>query len=100
VLAGGEGLRLRPLVIIKGNDFGEPAYLIEEGQVEASKRLDGQTVHLASLRARQVFGELSMIDEKPRSATVTTVTTIVVSELRPDHSFNSFQTEPKGRSHS
>ena len=52
VLAGGEGLRLRPLVIIKGNDFGETAYLIEEGQVEVSKKLDGQTVNLASLRAR------------------------------------------------
>jgi CRP-like cAMP-binding protein len=36
-----------------------------------------------------------MIDEKPRSATVTAVTTTVVSELRPDHFFNSFQTEPK-----
>jgi hypothetical protein len=37
VLAGGEGLRLRPVVIIKGNDFGEMAYLFEEGQVEVSK---------------------------------------------------------------
>ena len=52
MLAGGEGLRLRPLVIIKGNDFGEPAYLIEEGRIEVSKKLDGQTVHLASLKAR------------------------------------------------
>jgi Cyclic nucleotide-binding domain/FHA domain len=71
------------------------AYLIEEGQVEVSKKLDGQTVHLASLRARYILGEMSMIDEKPRSATVTAVTTTVVSELRPDHFFNSFQTEPK-----
>jgi hypothetical protein len=52
VLAGGEGLRLRPLVIIKGDDLDEPAYLIEEGRVEVSKKPDGQTVHLASRRAR------------------------------------------------
>jgi hypothetical protein len=31
---------------LKGNDFGETAYLFEEGQVEVSKKLDGQTVHL------------------------------------------------------
>jgi CRP-like cAMP-binding protein len=82
-------------VIVKENDFGESAYLVEEGQVEVSKELDGQTVHLAYLRAGEIFGEMSMIDEKPRSATVTAVTTTVVSELRRDHFFNSFQTEPK-----
>jgi FHA domain len=36
-----------------------------------------------------------MIDEKPRSATVTAVTTTVVSELRRDHFFDSFRIEPK-----
>src|SRR5215467_9217574 len=81
-------------VIIKENDFGETAYRIEEGEVEVSKELDGQSVHLAYMRAGEIFGEMSMIDEKPRSATVTAVTPTVVSELRRDHFFNSFQTEP------
>jgi Cyclic nucleotide-binding domain/FHA domain len=82
-------------VIVQENDFGETAYLIEQGQVEVSKELDGQTVHLAYLGAGEIFGEMSMIDEKPRSATVTAVTTTVVSELRRDHFFNSLQTDPK-----
>ena len=38
---------------------------------------------------------MSMIDEKPRSATVTAVTETLVSEIRRDDFFNSFQTEPK-----
>src|SRR4029434_16810 len=69
-------------VIVQENDLGETAYLIEQGQVEVSKELDGQHVHLAYLGAGAIFGEMSMIDEKPRSATVTAVTATVVSELR------------------
>ena len=82
-------------VIVQENDFGETAYLIEQGQVEVSKELDGQNVHLAYLGAGEIFGEMSMIDEKPRSATVTAVTETVVSEIRRDDFFNSFQTDPK-----
>ena len=82
-------------VIVQENDFGDTAYRIEQGQVEVSKELDGQTVHLAYLGAGAIFGEMSMIDEKPRSATVTAVTETVVSELRRDDFFHSFQTDPK-----
>ena len=59
-------------VIIQENDLGETAYVITQGQVEVSKELNGQKVHLAYLGAGETFGEMSMIDEKPRSATVTT----------------------------
>ena len=82
-------------VIVRENDFGETAYIIGEGRVEVSKELDGRNVHLAYLSAGETFGEMSMIDEKPRSATVTAVSETVVSEIRRDDFFNSFQTDPK-----
>jgi hypothetical protein len=82
-------------VIVQEHDFGETAYVIEQGQVEVSKDLDGQHVHLAYLGAGETFGEMSMIDEKPRSATVTAVTETVVREIRRDDFFNSFQTDPQ-----
>jgi CRP-like cAMP-binding protein len=82
-------------VIVQENDFGEDAYVIEQGQVEVTKELDGQNIHLAYLGAGETFGEMSMIDEKPRSATVTAVTETVVSEIRREDFFNSFQTDPK-----
>jgi CRP-like cAMP-binding protein len=81
-------------VIVRENDFGETAYIIGEGQVEVSKKLDGQDVHLAYLGVGETFGEMSMIDEKPRSATVTAVTQTVVRAIRRDDFFNSFQTDP------
>jgi len=82
-------------VIIREKDLGETAYVIAEGQVEVSKELNGQNVHLAYLGAGETFGEMSMIDEKPRSATVTAVRETLVSEIRRDDFFNSFQTDPK-----
>jgi CRP/FNR family transcriptional regulator, cyclic AMP receptor protein len=81
-------------VIIQENNLGETAYVITQGRVEVSKELQGQKVHLAYLGAGETFGEMSMIDEKPRSATVTAVTETVVSEIRRDDFFNSFQTDP------
>ena len=82
-------------VIVRENEFGETAYIIEEGQVEVSKALDGRNVHLAYLGPGETFGEMSMIDEKPRSATVTAVTETVVSEIRRDDFFKTFQIDPK-----
>jgi hypothetical protein len=81
-------------IIIQENDVGETAYVITDGQVEVSKELRGQKVHLAYLGTGETFGEMSMIDEKPRSATVTAITETMVSEIRRDDFFNSFQTDP------
>jgi len=82
-------------VIIREDNVGETAYVINQGQVEVSKELQGQKVHLATLGAGETFGEMSMIDEKPRSATVTAVSETLVCEIRRDDFFNSFQTDPK-----
>ena len=81
-------------VIIRENDLGETAYVIGEGQVEVTKELNGRSVHLAYLGAGDCFGEMSMIDEKPRSATVTAITETVVSEIGRDEFFHSFQSDP------
>ena len=86
-------MRLERLLFEKTN-LGETACVITQGQVEVSKELQGQKVHLAYLGAGETFGEMSMIDEKPRSATVTAVTETLVSEVRRDDFFNSFQTDP------
>ena len=81
-------------VIVQENEHGETAYVIQQGQVEVSKEQNGRNVHLAYLGAGDTFGEMSMIDEKPRSATVRAVTETVVSEIRRDDFFNSFHTDP------
>ena len=82
-------------VILRENEPGETAYIIETGQVEVTKEQDGLRVHLAYVGAGASFGEMSMIDDKPRSATVTAIEATVVREIHRDVFFESLQTHPE-----
>jgi EAL domain-containing protein (putative c-di-GMP-specific phosphodiesterase class I) len=75
--------------IFRMGDRGRDAYIIERGNVEVSMMRNGESVILAELGKGEIFGELSMIDDAPRSATVTATedTEVVVIQrsrlLRP-----------------
>jgi hypothetical protein len=60
--------------IFKQGELGHEAFLISKGTVKVSQ-IDpdtGQVMELATLGRGELFGELSLIDEHPRSATITT----------------------------
>lgn len=78
-------------VILCENDIGETAYVVESGRVEVLKKLDGKNVHLAYIGPGEPFGEMSMIDEKPRSASVVAVERTTIRELRRDEFLHAFQ---------
>jgi len=82
-------------IIIKENDMGETAYIIDRGRVEVTKELAGGKVHLGYVAAGETFGEMSMIDDKPRSATITAVEETVAREIHRDAFFESLQTDPE-----
>lgn len=50
-------------------DLGDEAYRIVEGRVEISIQEDGQKLVLATLGEGEIFGEMAMIENRPRSAT-------------------------------
>jgi CRP/FNR family cyclic AMP-dependent transcriptional regulator len=81
-------------VIFLENTIGETAYVIEHGRVEVLKKLDGKNVHLAYIGPGEPFGEMSMIDEKPRSATVVAVEKTTVRELHRDEFLPTLQSQP------
>ncbi len=78
-------------VILRENEAGDTAYIIEQGRVEIIKELDDRYVHLAYLGVGQTFGEMSMIDDKPRSATVKAVEDTLVREIHRDNFFDTLR---------
>ena len=58
-------------VLITEGQPGEALFLIRDGKVIVQKKHEDKTVDLAELAAGSVFGEMSLIDSFPTSATVT-----------------------------
>lgn len=69
--------------IIKEKTFGTSAYIIKRGRVEVSKAKEpsGTKLVLAVLGKGEIFGELGLIEDKPRSATVTALDEVEVSVI-------------------
>lgn len=81
-------------LIIRENDPGETAYIIESGKVEITKDSNGKPVHIAFLQAGSTFGEMGMVDDLPRSASVTAVEETVVREFHRDDLYAAMKDSP------
>ena len=58
-------------IIFREGDKGRAAYLIERGAVEISKSSRRGDVAIGRLEERGIFGEMALIDDRPRMATAT-----------------------------
>jgi len=56
--------------IIHEGTTGSYAYLILSGSVEVSKKVGEEKLVLSRLVKGNIFGEMSLVDDKPRSATI------------------------------
>jgi CRP-like cAMP-binding protein len=57
-------------VIIRQGEEGTCMYVIQEGEVEVVKELDGKEVTLAVLGNGELFGEMAIFEREVRMATV------------------------------
>jgi CRP/FNR family cyclic AMP-dependent transcriptional regulator len=82
-------------VVIEKGSHGTCAYVIESGRVEISSLANNKRVVLAILGKEQIFGEMGLIEDKPRSATVTAIDDVRLTVISRE-SFNElFDKNPK-----
>lgn len=64
-------------VLFRQGDAAEQAYAVDEGWVSISRAdTDGNEMVLANLSRGALFGELAILDQKPRSATATAISNV------------------------
>lgn len=82
-------------VIIEKDSIGTSAYMINSGAVEVSSLENNKKVILAKLGTREIFGEMGLIEDKPRSATVTAIENTELNEITREEFNELFQKNPK-----
>lgn len=71
--------------IISEGDPADAFYVITEGKVMVSKTAsDGTNRFIAHLTSGDIFGEIAILDNLPRSATVSTVGPVTVLKIKKD----------------
>lgn len=70
-------------MVVQEFDIGDSMYVILEGEVKVSTfSAEGREVVLALLGKGSFFGEMSLLDEEPRSANVTTMERSKLANIR------------------
>lgn len=79
----GKGVSLKEGdVLFQEDDLGDRMFLIISGQVEVYRIIDGgYIVTLATLKASDILGEMSLLDAFPRSASAKAVTDCALISL-------------------
>jgi CRP-like cAMP-binding protein len=81
-------------VIFEDGSHGDWIYVVEEGEVEISKRIDEQKIVIEVLKPGEMFGELAYIGRMARTATAIAVGPTVVGLLDRDYFDREFNSLP------
>jgi CRP-like cAMP-binding protein len=81
-------------VIFKSGDAARQAYLIQQGTVELLREQGGELVRLTELESGEVFGEMSLIEERPHSLTARAASAVELSGLTRDDFENLLTSDP------
>ncbi|HEV7700926.1 MAG TPA: DUF1003 domain-containing protein [Pyrinomonadaceae bacterium] len=82
-------------IIFRAGDLGDDLYIVRSGEVELSvKDVTGQKIVLTVVEKNDIFGELSMLDARPRSATAAALEDSELLLLDRDDLLMLFQKQP------
>jgi CRP-like cAMP-binding protein len=86
-------------VVVREGDSSEGLHLVLSGAARVTRKDQGETLVLAELESGQIFGEMSMIQHRPATATVTAVGKTVLLVLARDDFNAHVGTYPEVLSH-
>ena len=70
------------VIILRGGEVGDSVFLISSGSVQIALRgSEGPVFPLAVLQAGEIFGEMAVLERRPRSATVLARENCVLLEI-------------------
>ena len=82
-------------IIFHAGDLGDALYVVKSGEVELFvKDTTGQKIVLTTVEKNDLFGELSMLDSRPRSATSAAITDCELLLLDRDDLLLLFKKQP------
>jgi len=71
--------------LFREGDVGDRCYIIESGELDVVKHSGGREVFLSVRGAGEVIGELALMDDMPRMATVRAVTDAELLSVEHQH---------------
>jgi len=71
-------------LLIREGEIGDRAYVLETGSVEILVQREGALIQIGTRGAGSIIGEMAMIDDKPRTATVRALEDCHVMEISRD----------------
>ena len=75
--------------VIKMGDINTACFLVNRGRFEVRRTVNGTIKKVAEIGPDEIFGELSLIDKLPRTATITAMQESSVTVLFKDEEIDS-----------
>ncbi|HAL49348.1 MAG TPA: hypothetical protein DCP37_16490 [Dehalococcoidia bacterium] len=82
-------------IIFREGEPGGEAYVIQSGRVEIFKDSANGPIVLANLEESEMFGEMSLIDEQPRSATARAIGEVELRKITLDDFVDILDSQPE-----
>lgn len=80
--------------VISEGDIGDAMYIVLDGELEVSKQSEGREIVLNKVGPGEVLGEMALMEDSPRGATVKTTTPVRLLGI-PVATFRNLTSDPK-----
>lgn len=76
-------------VVIREGDEGDKFFIVESGELVVTHSRAGRTAELSRRKAGDYFGEIALLEKRPRTATVTALTDVVLLSLQAEDFYDT-----------